>query len=172
MTPDTPRASATASAGLYGRPILGPEDRESFFEVQARDRRASWKLAVACIFGVLLMGSALILTLAPPLVGVVVVVADIVNLFVPGTPNLFDMLMGSAPVPTTPLGAWLGPVLILLPGTVVALASWMIVSRLTLRSEVSSLLLHHTTRDPHADDLEEQQLGQIAIGCVLCRDDP
>jgi Zn-dependent protease with chaperone function len=167
MTSDIPRAAAPVSAGLSASSILGPEDRESFFEVQARDRRASWKLAVACVFGVLLMGSALVLTLAPPLVGVAVVIADIVNLFVPGTPNMFEMLMGSEPIPTTPLGTWFVPMLILLPGAVAALASWTIVSRLTLRSEVSSLLLHHATREPKVGDLEEQQLGNVVAEMAI-----
>ena len=78
--------------------ILGPQDRVSFFEVQARDRRASWKLAAAAILGVLLMASALVLTLAPPLVAVVIVLADVLNVFVPGTLDVFNMLMGSAPI--------------------------------------------------------------------------
>jgi Zn-dependent protease with chaperone function len=146
--------------------ILGPEDRESFFEVQARDRRASWKLAAASIFGVLLMASALVLTLAPPLVAVVIVIADGLNLFVPGTPNVFEMLMGSAPLPT-PLGTWLGPALILLPGTVLALASWTIVSRLTFRSEVASLLLREAAREPRTGDLEEQQLGNVVAEMAI-----
>ena len=58
-------ATPAASANRSMPPILGPQDRESFFEVQARDRRASWKLAAASIFGVRLMASALVLTLAP-----------------------------------------------------------------------------------------------------------
>jgi Zn-dependent protease with chaperone function len=148
-------------------PVLGPENRESFFEVQARDRRASWKLAAASIFGVLLMASALVLTLAPPLVAVVIVVADGLNLFVPGTPNVFEMLMGSAPVPATPLGAWLAPALIIVPATVLALAAWRIVSRLTYRSGVASLLLREVVRQPRTGDLEEQQLGNIVAEMAI-----
>ena len=100
--------SATpASASRSTPPILGPQDRESFFAVQARDRRASWKLAAASILGVLLMASALVLTLAPPLVAVVIVIADVLNLFVPGTLDVFDMLMGSASTSEAPLVALL-----------------------------------------------------------------
>jgi Zn-dependent protease with chaperone function len=147
-------------------PILGPQNRESFFEVQARDRRASWKLAAASIFGVLLMASALVLTLAPPLVAVVIVLADGLNLFVPGTLDVLDMLMGSAPVSETPL-ALLGPALILVPGTILAFASWKIVSRLTFRSEVTSLLLREVVREPRTGDLEEQQLGNIVAEMAI-----
>jgi Zn-dependent protease with chaperone function len=148
-------------------PIPGPEDRESFFDVQARDRHASWKLAAASVFGVLLMASALVLTLAPPLVAVVIVLADILNLVVPGTPNVFEMLMGSAPVPETPLGAWLGPALIIVPGTVLAIASWSVVWRLTYRSGAASLLLHEAAREPRTGDLEEQQLENVVAEMAI-----
>jgi Zn-dependent protease with chaperone function len=141
--------------------ILGPENRESFFAIQARDRRASWKLTAASLFGVLVMAGALVLTLAPPLVAVIIVIADVLNLFVPGTVNIFDMLMGSAPVPATPFGAWLGPVLIVAPATALAAASWMVVSRFIRRCGVAGLLLHQTARDPRPGDFEEQQLGNV-----------
>jgi Zn-dependent protease with chaperone function len=160
--------SATpASASRSTPPILGPQDRESFFAVQARDRRASWKLAAASILGVLLMASALVLTLAPPLVAVVIVIADVLNLFVPGTLDVFDMLMGSASTSEAPLVALLGPALIVVPGTILAFASWMIVSRLTRRSEVTGLLLRQVAREPHAGDLEEHQLGNIVAEMAI-----
>jgi hypothetical protein len=61
----------------------------------------------------------------------------------------------------------LGPALIVVPGTILAFASWMIVSRLTRRSEVTGLLLRQVAREPHAGDLEEHQLGNIVAEMAI-----
>jgi hypothetical protein len=73
MTTGTPPAS--------WRPVLGPEDRETFFAAQARHRRASWKLMAVCTLAVILTGIPIAMVVSPLLLGAATLVCDVVNLF-------------------------------------------------------------------------------------------
>ena len=64
-----------------------PRDRQSFFDAQRRNRRATWRLSVLCLLAVVIMGIPLSLIVTPFLYAVTLLAADIVNLF-PRCPRL------------------------------------------------------------------------------------
>src|SRR5689334_7479746 len=58
---------------------LSPEDRETFYAAQRRNRRATWRLSVLCVIAALLMGLPLTLILTPLLYFLMMVAAEIIN---------------------------------------------------------------------------------------------
>ena len=46
-------------------PMVGPRDRESFFEAQRRNRRATWRLSAVAVIATVVMGIPLALTITP-----------------------------------------------------------------------------------------------------------
>jgi Zn-dependent protease with chaperone function len=150
----------TGTARVPGRPILGPEDRETFFAAQARHRRASWKLMAVCTLAVILMGIPIAMVVSPLVLGAATLVSDLINLFTPapnvvaGIGQLADWLSGPTDYP-------IFYAIIALPGVVLVLLGWAAVRRLLLRGGVGGVLLGLGARDPRADDLEEQQLANV-----------
>ena len=152
------------------RPIPGPVDRESFFAAQARNRRATWRLAAACLIAVLLMGIPLSVVVSPLVWTVFFVANDLVNRLVP-TPDLLRLVVHAGepgglalPQPAATAAAIAG---LILPGMVCMGLAWVAGRALFLRAGVGGVLLTLGAREPRRDDLEEQQLrnlvGEMAI---------
>src|ERR1700758_180192 len=64
------------------RPLV-PRDPETFFKVQQRNHRATWRMSALCIFAAFLMGIPLTLVLTPFLYAVTMATAEVVNYFSP-----------------------------------------------------------------------------------------
>jgi Zn-dependent protease with chaperone function len=135
-----------------GRPVPGPEHPETFFAAQARNRRASWRLALLCWLAIGLMAVPLAMVVSPPIFGVAAVILDATSLAIP-TPDLIDAFSRTQ--------AWAIASAVLLPGVALMIASWIIVRRLFLHGSVGGILLSLGARDPKLGDLEETQLQNV-----------
>src|SRR5258708_31371605 len=72
-----------------GARLAGPRDPETFFRAQKRNRRATWRMSALSMFAALIMGVPLTLVLTPLLYVLTMVVAEIVNYFLPLPPEFF-----------------------------------------------------------------------------------
>src|SRR6187551_1080935 len=82
----SPISSAPASASAVPRPFnptLGPVDRESFFDAQRRNRRATWRLTAVCALAAIVTGIPLSLVLTPIVFAVVLLGTRLVSVVVP-----------------------------------------------------------------------------------------
>ncbi len=147
---------------------------ETFFKAQARNRRATWRMSVLCVFAALIMGIPLTLVLTPLLYALTLVGADIINYFSPLPPefwrNVSDLSSiayrtadyvinqrGSMDVNELVLAA----VLMLAPGMVLALLLWMGMRMLFRHGGVGGTLASLSAREPNPADLKELQLGDV-----------
>jgi hypothetical protein len=64
-------------------PFTGPRNRESFFDAQRRNRRATWRLSAVCVLATVVMGIPLALTITPLLYAAGSLIAEIVNIWMP-----------------------------------------------------------------------------------------
>jgi Zn-dependent protease with chaperone function len=159
-------------------PLPGPVDRVSFLAEQARNRRASWLLALAALTAIVLTGIALGIVAAPLfyfailLVGLVMTAthphsAWMMLVILPAA--IFPMLFGLAFAPGQftynaghgaqhPHGLW--PVVIgvtifaVVPGAVMFVALWRIVTTVLRRGGARAILARLGARpcDPHDDE--------------------
>ena len=142
-------------------------ERESFFEAQSRNRRATWRLGALCVVAVAVMGIPLALLVTPLVYAVVLIVADIVNLFWT-LPHAFwrqaaegahlgfvalGALLDHKPAP--PQALVLGAVVLLAPGTILSLLVWLGMSALFRRAGVGGALLALSAREPNPAELKE-----------------
>jgi len=112
-------------------------DRENFFDAQRRNRRATWRLAALCVAAVATMGVPLALLVTPLVYAVVLIVADIVNVFSP-LPHAFwqqatelahfgfvtlNWLFNHKPA--APQALALGAAVMLAPGAVLSFVLWL-----------------------------------------------
>ncbi len=147
---------------------------ETFFKAQARNRRATWRMSVLCVFAALIMGIPLTLVLTPLLYALTLVGADIINYFSPLPPefwrNVSDLSSiayrtadyvinqrGSMDVNELVLAA----VLMLAPGMVLALLLWMGMRMLFRHGGVGGTLASLSAREPNPADLKELQLADV-----------
>ena len=150
-----------------------PRNRESFLDAQARNRRATWRMSALCVAGAALMGIPLALVITPLLYGVVLIVADIVNLFWPIPPALWQQANQVARFGMVAFG-WLlqqkaadpqmlaiGMVAMLGPGILVSISIWLAVERMFRRSGIGGALLALNAREPNATELKELQLSDV-----------
>ena len=166
-TPATERAPSSV-----GQRFL-PRDRESFFDAQRRNRRATWRMSVLCALGAVLMGIPLALILTPLLYGVVLIVADAVNLVSP-LPQAFwqqaneiaqlgkvalDWLLSQRPADPQMLAA--GAAVMLLPGVLFSVSLWLAVELMFRRSGTGGALLALKAREPNPAELKELQLADV-----------
>ncbi|HTN72387.1 MAG TPA: M48 family metalloprotease [Methylomirabilota bacterium] len=166
-------SSAVSSSNLYTT-VQGPVDRTSFFDEQRRNRRATWRLAVACGLAIVIVGVPLSLVLAPLLYAIALVAINSINLFfpIPGIVealqrvgnlafSIFDYLAGDAGTTLS------GPVWILailawfVPGIAVVTIIWLGIYFLFRHGGVGAIALSTGARLPRVDDLEEQQLKNL-----------
>jgi Zn-dependent protease with chaperone function len=151
-----------------------PRDRESFFDAQARNRHATWRMSALCVLGAALMGIPLALIITPLLFGVMLIVADVVNLFSPLPQAFWNQANDIARVGLVALG-WLleqkpadpqllaaGAAVMLVPGMFVSLSLWLAVDLMFRRSSTGGALLALKARQPNQAELKELQLADIA----------
>jgi Zn-dependent protease with chaperone function len=175
-----PNSMATDAA----RPqIIGLRDRESFFDAQRRNRRATWRLSAVCVLATVVMGIPLALTVTPLLYAAALVVADVINIWFPLPSSVWQHANHFAHYGMLAIG-WLtqgqtanpqvlalGAAVLLLPGAILSLALWLGVNALFRRAGVGGALLALQAREPNASELKEWQLADVvqemAIAAVL-----
>jgi Zn-dependent protease with chaperone function len=151
-----------------------PRDRQSFFDAQRRNRRAAWRLSALCVLAVALMGIPLALLTTPLIYAVVLIVADIINIFSP-LPHAFWQQAEEAAHFGLAALAWLlehktappqalalGAFLMLAPGAILSLVVWLGISALFRRGGVGGALLALNAREPNQADLKELRLADVA----------
>jgi Zn-dependent protease with chaperone function len=163
------------SAGSTSAPLLGPVNRSSFFEQQERNRRATWRLSVVCVFAVFCTGMVLSLVLAPPLYGLVVLGLTLGKKYGNVPPELWHLFQTAGntflaflqhftdrPVPLPPLNTLIDIALaILLPGMIVQLLLWLGIRAMFVHAGAGGVLLTLGAREPRLDDVKEKRLVDV-----------
>jgi Zn-dependent protease with chaperone function len=148
--------------------------RVPFFEEQARNRRATWRLAAASAASVVVMGVPVSLVISPLVYGVGLIAAECVHLVHPLPDSITSRLAAAVSVlqavvddgrvlthvPAVPLA--LVAAAVLAPGVLVMLGLWITVRADIVRSGVGGVLPALGARSVRGDDLEELQLQNVA----------
>jgi len=163
-------AMATASSKIS---FVGPRDRESFFEAQRRNRRATWRLSAVAVIATVVMGIPLALTITPLLYAAALIVADSVSIWTPLPPSFWQhanelarygmvaigwLTQGKA---ANPQALALGAAVLLLPGAILSVGLWLGVNALFRRAGVGGALLALKAREPNQSELKELQLSDV-----------
>jgi Zn-dependent protease with chaperone function len=153
---------------------FGPQNPETFFAAQKRNRRATWRMSALCAFAAFIMGIPLTLVLTPLLYTIGMVVLETVNHFSP-QPELLQqandlarlglrvadfVINQKGTLDPGELATGLG--LVLLPGMVVAFGLWFTMLALFRRGGVGGALASMNAREPNQSDLKELQLVDVA----------
>ena len=153
--------------------MVGPRDRESFFEAQRRNRRATWGLSVVSVLATVVMGIPLALTITPLLYAAALILADIVSIWAPLPPSFWQhaddiarygmvaigwLTQGKA---ANPQALALGAAVLLLPGAILSVGLWLGVNALFRRAGVGGALLALKAREPNQSELKELQLADV-----------
>lgn len=153
--------------------FAGPRDRESFFDAQKRNRRATWRLSVVSAFATIVMGIPLALTVTPLLYAAGLIIADVVNIWMP-LPQAFWQQsselarygltafkwMTGGPMPDLNTLA-VGIAVLLLPGAILSVGLWLGINSLFRRAGVGGALLALKAREPNPSELKELQLADV-----------
>ena len=156
-------------------------DRVHFLDEQRRNRRRSLRFGVFAVIAVAVTGLPLCVVIAPLLLGGLLIVAHIVDVFAPlgGVewaalhdavfvgPTVWRKLLGhETAVSWRVLGA-----IYAAPGAIIMLAAWPFVRLLSRRAGAGSLLRQLPSRPPVATRLAEQQtvnvVGEIAVAAGI-----
>lgn len=193
-TTSPPNAAGTAVAGLRPwQPVLGPVDRESFFDAQRRNRRAVWRQSAICVLTAALVGIPISLVLTPIIFALGIVATKLVS-FIVAVPadvwrlydavlsvpiKAFDELSGSGSSSTgaTKTGAtksgvpvshvaWAAAVWFL-PGMLAMLLTWPAIRRLFCGAGADGVPRAVGARPPRPGDPEEQQLVNVVQELAL-----
>ncbi|MFN0070608.1 MAG: M48 family metalloprotease [Chloroflexota bacterium] len=155
------------------QPILGPFDRTSFFEEQARHRRATWQVTALCIVAIVVTAIPFSAIVGPLVYGAVAVSIRLMGLVSPVPDqvwvpfrlawqlmsNLIDSLDYLKPGDAFGVA---GTILILLsPGILGIVATWLWLRMVLTSDGVGGVLLQLGAREPRIGDLEEQQLVNV-----------
>jgi len=164
--------SESAHANAISARFL-PRDRESFFDAQRRNRRATWRMSLFCLLSVLVMGIPLALITTPLLYGLALIIADIINSFSPLPAAFWQFSSDLAHLGLIAIG-WLlqqkpadpqvlavGLAVMLLPGVLLSLVLWFGIKLMFQRSGVGGALLALKAREPNQGDLKELQLADV-----------
>lgn len=153
--------------------MIGPRDRESFFEAQRRNRRATWRLSAVAAIATVVMGIPLALTITPLLYAAALIIADIVSIWAPLPPSFWRhanelarygmvgigwLTQGKA---VNPQALALGLAVLLLPGAILSVGLWLGVNALFHRAGVGGALLALKAREPNQSELKELQLADV-----------
>lgn len=153
--------------------IIGPRDRESFFDAQRRNRRATWRLSVVSILATIIMGIPLALTITPLLYAAGLFIADIINIWIPlpagfwqsandlARYGIFAIDWLTQGKMANPQALILGTAVLLLPGSFLSVGLWLGVNALFRRSGVGGALLALKAREPNPSELKELQLSDV-----------
>lgn len=167
---NSPQAAENASSD--GKTSL-PQGRESFFDAQARNRRATWRMSVVCSLGATLLGVPLALIITPLIYGITLIVADLLSLFTTLPSGFWDSANEVSRLGAVALG-WLlqqkradpellasGAAVMLLPGILLSFSIWLTVYFMFRRSGTGGALLALDARQPNPADLKELQLTDV-----------
>ncbi len=152
----------------------GPRDREGFFDAQRRNRRATWRLSAASVLATIVMGIPVALAITPMLYAVVLLLAEILNLWL-HLPPAFWRNAGALAHTGLLAFTWLtqptrianpqplivGGAVLLLPGVTLSLAVWLGIVALFQRAGVGGALLALKAREPSPSDIRELQLSDV-----------
>ncbi|HET9282642.1 MAG TPA: M48 family metalloprotease [Candidatus Angelobacter sp.] len=154
---------------------FAPQNPETFFAAQKRNRRATWRMSALSAFAAFIMGIPLTLVLTPLLYALTLAGAEIINHFSPLPPefwqNANDLAKFGARVADyvlnqkgtlDPQELAIGLALVLLPGMLVAFALWIGMLILFRRGGVGGALASLNAREPNPSDLKELQLADAA----------
>jgi Zn-dependent protease with chaperone function len=153
---------------------FGPQNPETFFAAQKRNRRATWRMSALCTFAAFIMGIPLTLVLTPLLYTATLVAAEIINHFSPLPPEFWqnarqlsqlglrvaDYVINQKGT-LDPQELALGLALVLLPGMAVAFGLWFGMLLLFRRGGVGGALASLNAREPNQGDLKELQLADV-----------
>lgn len=159
---------------------FSPEDRITFFAEQQRNRRATWRMMVACGIALFIVGIPLCLVLSPLLYAGALIVLNTIHLVMP-IPSVIDRLQemgtmafavfgylaGDAEFQISSAQLFSGVVLWLAPGIVTIVVIWLGVYSLFRHAGVGSVLLCLGARPPQVTDIEEKQLCNLAEEMAL-----
>jgi len=161
------------NANATAAPMIGPRDRESFFEAQRRNRRATWRLSAVAVIATVVMGIPLALTVTPLLYAAALIIADIVSIWTPLPPSFWQHANELARYGMVGIG-WLtqgnagnpqalarGLAVLLLPGAILSVGLWLGVNALFQRAGVGGALLALKAREPNQSELKELQLADV-----------
>lgn len=161
------------NANTAAAPMIGPRDRESFFEAQRRNRHATWRLSVVSVLATVVMGIPLALTITPLLYAAALIVADIVSIWTPLPPSFWQhanelarygmVAIGwlTQAKATNPQALVIGAAVLLLPGAILSVGLWLGVNALFRRAGVGGALLALKAREPNQAELKELQLADV-----------
>ncbi len=160
-------------------PAIGPSDRTTFFEEQARNRRRASRFAVVAAITVALTGIPVSILVTPALFLIGLTVAHLIQLATPLSPGfwaLVDQTGRLLPVVLTEIGRAvnaksLAPIdwaplirfgiVLVVPGMLLMLLLWMWVRLVFARAGTGGVLLRIGARLPRDQDLEEKQLVNL-----------
>ena len=153
---------------------FGPQNPETFFAAQKRNRRATWRMSALCTFAAFVMGLPLTLVLTPLLYAIGMIVLETVNHFSP-QPELLQQANDLAKLglrvadfvinqrgTLDPGELATGLAFALLPGIVFAFGLWFAMLALFRHGGVGSTLASMNAREPNQSDLKELQLADTA----------
>src|SRR6185437_8275538 len=138
------------SSGFFA----GPRDRESFFDAQKRNRRATWRLSVVSAFATLVMGIPLALTVTPLLYAAGLIIADVVNIWMPLPQSFWQQSNELARYGLTAFKWMTG-------GAILSVGLWLGINSLFRRAGVGGALLALKAREPNPSELKELQLADV-----------
>jgi|SRR5579875_72825 len=153
--------------------IDGPRGRQSFFEAQRRNRHATWRLSTVCVLAAVVMGIPLALAVTPLLYAAALLIADLINIWVPlpaslwqhanelahyGSVALASLTQSNA---ANPQALVIGAAVLLLPGAVLSIVLWLGVNALFRRAGAGGALLALQAREPNPSELKELQLSDV-----------
>jgi Zn-dependent protease with chaperone function len=158
--------------------MITPADRKSFFEFEARNRRATWRLTAVCA-GIVFAAGAV--TTVGFIINIVLVLFALI--FLPSVLLLgIGFLAGLLPLTAAlrepifsvalfvmrglrlVVGLWPSdhPIFLLAAAIVLPLISWLCVRYVWIAAGVGRILFSMNARDPREGDLEETQLVNVA----------
>jgi Zn-dependent protease with chaperone function len=153
---------------------FAPQNPETFFRAQKRNRRATWRMSILCAFAAFIMGIPLTLVLTPLLYAGTLLVAEIINHFSPLPLEFWqnanqlaqlgvrvaDFLFNQKGT-LDPQELVIALAFVLLPGMIVAFGLWFVMLMLFRRGGVGGALASLNAREPNPQDLKELQLADV-----------
>jgi Zn-dependent protease with chaperone function len=153
---------------------FGPQNPETFFRAQKRNRRATWRMSALCAFAAFIMGIPLTLVLTPLLYAGTLLVAETINHFSPLPPEFWQNANQLAQLGVRvadfvfnqkgtldPQELVIALAFVLLPGMIVAFGLWFVMLMLFRRGGVGGALASLNAREPNPQDLKELQLADV-----------
>lgn len=163
----TPDARSTAPPHAWP-PIPGPVDRESFFDAQRRNRRATWRLSAVSAVIVVALGLIVSCVLVPAVLFQLFVLFGLLGVVLPPAKPIANaiewyltLFIASSDAPRSQLQTVLGLIAWVAPGVLALVATWLGLRRIFREAGIGGALLTLGAREPRTGDLEERQLVNV-----------